>query len=132
MVLLIVLSILNINEFNKFMRRKLAMNGIKRIKSSEIKFTKVILLLTILFIIVRVPDLLSGLSYRMISINAIDYSSGLYAVINFARQATYLLEFSNYTIGIFIFASIDNNVFLLMKIALNKMIIIQPIDYKYN
>ena len=44
MALLIILSSLNINEFKKVMRRKLAMNvvEIKKMRTAEIKFTKVI------------------------------------------------------------------------------------------
>ena len=133
MILLFVLSLLNIMEIKKFVRKKLVMNsdGIKKVKSAEIRFTKVILVLTLAFMLVRLFDLLSGISYRLISIHAINYSPGVYEIINFVRQTAFLLVYFNCAISIFMFASIDQNVSLLMKIALNKMLIINPIEYKY-
>ena len=125
MILLTILSFLNIIEFKKLMQRKLTVTAKKhsqKIKLTELKFAKVILILTALFMLVRVLDLTSGILYRLISLNAIEYTPVGYSIINFARQAAYLLEYFNYMICIFVLASVDQNVSILMKITLNRIL----------
>ena len=127
MLLLLVLGLLNIVEFKKCMRKKMSINTdcVGKIKSAEVKFTKVIVLLTFAFMLVRLLDLLSGISYRLISINAIDYSPSGFSIINFVRQASYFIEYFHYMSCFFVFASVDQNVSLLMKTLLYKMLIVK-------
>ena len=133
-ILLLVLSILNINEFKKFMRKKMVKSndGQRKIKLAEIKFTKVILVLTFLFVLARLFDLLSGILYRLISIGVINYSQVVFSIINFVRQASYFIEFFNYMICIFMLASIDQNFSFLIKSLLMKILIIKHNNNKIN
>ena len=123
MCLLLMLSILNIYHFRKIMLQKFAKNAEpknkKAIKKTEIKFTKLIIILTLIFMIAHISDLLSAISIRLLTIGVIDYTTSNFSIINFFRAFTLLTSFLQYAIGIFIFASFDRNVSSKLKAHFN-------------
>ena len=119
MGLLLMLSTLNIHHFRKIMLQKFAKNAEpknkKTIKKLEIKFTKLIIIITLIFMIAHISDLMSAISIRLLTIGVIGYSPSNYSIINFFRAFTFLISFLQYAIGIFIFASLDRNVSTALK-----------------
>ena len=110
-VLLIVSNIIILIKFKRRMSKKMTLNIQSRdlIKKSEIKFTKMILALTGVFVCVKTLDMLSTIAFRYASFFNQNISLLNKSLIDLFRQLSYLLVFMQYVLNIFIYVAIDPN-----------------------
>jgi hypothetical protein len=116
-LLLLLFSFLNVREIKKLMKKKLEIIGKQNeiIKQSEIRFTKMIIILAFFFLITHTLDTISAISVRLVTIWAFELSPAKLSLINLLRQIANFLLFGQYLIGVFIYTSTDKNINSLAK-----------------
>ena len=111
---IMLLTLLNLGvlvKFKKRMKKKLRFctNTADFIKRSEINFTKMILILTGVFIITHFLDLLGSIENRLILCFAVEFTPPLKSILNLFRQLTYLFLYIQYAFNIVIYIANDQN-----------------------
>lgn len=130
LTVLIIMSVLCIREYKKriLIKSKIVIQSMnKNLKKSENSFTRITIILTILFIITRISDFISTLllrgAYLFFLKNEI-----LISVINLIRQLTFLLYFGLQSFNGLLYVKIDKNLRNLAKEQLSKIKVI----YNFN
>ena len=121
--LLLILNLIILSKYKRRMRAKLSLSIVATqvIRKSEIRFTKIILIVTGVFVISRALDMMGSLFSRLEYILIINYIVLDKALINLMRQITYLVVLLQYTVNIFIYVSIDPNLLELLNDYCSKL-----------
>ena len=129
MCLLFIFSIMNITEFKKIMANKLKMVGEEnqRMRRTELRFTKLIIILTFIFILAHTLDTMSTISMRFVNILQLLGPSQPFtlSIISLCRQISYFVVFFQHATGIFVYFLMDKNIKGLAIRTLNKMVVIK-------
>ena len=120
-VLLIISNIIIMFKFKRQMNKKMTLNIQTRdlIKKSEIRFTKMILALTGIFVTAKFFDMLSTISFRYAIFFNQNISILNKSIIDLFRQFSYLLVFMQYVLNIFIYVAIDPNLLRIVNSILD-------------
>ena len=116
-LMLTISNIIILISFKQRMNTKinLQVQSIGLIKKSEIRFTKMILILTGLFMSIKFFDMLSSISFRYATFYYNNFSKFTISLIDIFRQLSYLLIFMQYVLNIFIYVVIDPNLHKVLK-----------------
>jgi hypothetical protein len=130
---MIVLSVLNIIKIKQVMAKQM-FNSIKisasnqvnqtsnKFKLKELRFTKIVLVLTIFFILVHSFDTLTALFVRLISGWSFQFDPNYYYTALFSRQVSYFCMFLHYSIGLIIYMSMDQKIAAAIKQSFKKLV----------
>ena len=118
-LILISINLVVLIKFRQRMNFKINMNiqTTSFIKKTEVRFTKMILILTGTFTLTRFLDMISAISYRYVNYFQIKCDEDAKSAINFFRQFTYLLLFLQYVFNIFVYVKVDPNLRRLLKLS---------------
>ena len=125
--LLFVFSVMSILKFKQIMKKiifpiNILTRNLHRKKKMQLKFTKMILILTAIVMLAHIADLLSALSYRLLVVGDDAYSPQIYSLVNFGRTLVFFILYLQYSIGIFIYTSNDKNIYLLVRKLFNRLV----------
>ena len=114
--ILVLFNCMVLIKFKSRIKLKLNLNiqSPEFLRKTEIRFTKLILILTSLYAIVHFLDTLCAILNRYYNHNltVYDYSQ---SIRNFFRQITYFFLFLLYAFNIFIYIAVDPNLYKLVK-----------------
>ena len=95
-----------------------------KIKKAELKFTKMIILSSIIFVAVRLFDLAQIILYRLTLIGLLDFNN---VVLNLIRSINIIIIYLSYSSSFFIYFNFDRN---FSNILIGY--IVQPLKLFYN
>ena len=116
-IFLLILSILCHKQYTKRIqiKSKITIHAINDLKKLENGYTRITIILTVLFIITRFSDFLIGISIRAIVILNLKIEKMEVSLLNFIRQFTFLLYFGLFSFNGLLYIQIDNNLKALAK-----------------
>lgn len=120
---LTTMSILTIRAYRTRMRNQAEFmsTSINRLQNLEIRFSRIIVILTLLFIISRTGDSAVSIGMRSIVYFKIDYTTESGLIVNFFRQLTLFFYFSVHSFNGLIYLVIDKKLLKMCESILKKL-----------
>lgn len=114
LLLVITLTVMNIataRAFIEYSKKKAVLtNDNNRMKDNQkIRFTRTMIILTVLYIITALCDNSFALFSRAIAFLRINVNEDMIAIINCIRQLAFLLRFTIHSLDMFIYVTMDKN-----------------------
>ena len=104
-LILVTMTILCQIEYKKRIniKSKITIQSIRNLKKIENIYTRITIIITVLFIIIRSSDFLSSLSVRFVQFIDIKIDEFALSLLDFSRQFTFLLLFYIHSMGFYIY-----------------------------
>lgn len=119
-VLMSILSILSIRQFNTFIVQKNALSSKKdKLKNLENNFYRMTIILTLVFVFTRAADMIVGILIRCQGILVLDFSIEFMSIVNLTRQICYLFMYASNALSPYIYVTSDLNLKRICKKRLN-------------
>lgn len=116
-MILTIMNILTTKAFIEYSRKKATLkNQNKRVKDKQkIQFTRMMIILTILYIVTALFDDATAMLTRITIYLDIEFSSHTIALFNCARQLSLLMIFASHSFDVFIYVPMDQNLSRLIR-----------------